>query len=190
MLDFIVKLDYWLFSQINSVFTCSVADVIFFHLTDLHKTLLFKVAALPLMIFFFYKKFGRMGVTNFIFLLLALSMSDFSGGVIKSYYGRPRPANNPDITAVVRSDAGHFSFYSNHASNMFTFASYTSTFFPAAKIPLFILAGLVGYSRIYNGVHYPLDVFGGMVMGLFWGYLFSYLVRKLQAWIVAPKVDP
>jgi len=185
-----VKLDYWLFTQINSVFTSSFADVFFFHITDLHKTIVFKIAALPLMFFFFFKKYGRLGITNFIFLLLALSFSDFAGGVIKSYYARPRPVNNPEITAVLRSDAGHFSFYSNHSSNMFTFASYTSNFFPAATIPLYTLAGLVAYSRVYNGVHYPSDVFGGMLMGLFWGFLFSYLVKRVHAWITARKAAP
>lgn len=187
MLDFIVKLDYWLFSQINSVFTSSIADLFFFHITDLHKTIVFKVAVVPLVIFFFVKKYGRMGVTFFMFLLLALSFSDFAGAKIKSYYGRPRPANNPEIKAINRSGAGHYSFYSNHASNMFTFATYTSHFFPAAKIPLFALAAAVGYSRVYNGVHYPTDVFGGMIMGLLWGFLFSYLAKRLQAWLVARK---
>jgi undecaprenyl-diphosphatase len=121
---------------------------------------------------------------------LALSFSDFAGGRIKHYYGRPRPANNPEIQAITRSDAGHYSFYSNHTSNMFTFATYASQFFPAAKIALYILAAAVGYSRIYNGVHYPTDVFGGMVMGLMWGYLFSFLVKRLQAWLLARKAAP
>ena len=71
---------------------------------------------------------------------------------------------------------------------MFTFASYTSNFFPVAKVPLLVLAGLVAYSRVYNGVHYPTDILGGLIMGLFWGYVFTMLVRKLQQWLTARKV--
>jgi membrane-associated phospholipid phosphatase len=54
--------------------------------------------------------------------------------------------------------------------------------FPTCKI--------ASVERIYNGVHYPTDVFGGMFMGLMWGSLFSFLVRRLQARVAARQVQP
>jgi undecaprenyl-diphosphatase len=63
---------------------------------------------------------------------------------------------------------------------MFTFATYTSSFFPVARVPLFILAATVSYSRIYDGVHYPSDVFAGGFMGILWGLLFSKIAKRLM----------
>jgi undecaprenyl-diphosphatase len=180
MLELIVKLDYWLLNQINSVFTCAAADTFFVWITDLHKTLFFKALLVPLVLFLFVRKFKRQGLTYFIFLILALSVSDFTGGKIKDVFERTRPEKNLEVTANVRSPAGSYSFYSNHASNMFAFATYTSYFFPQMKIPLFVLASLVGYSRIYNGVHYPTDVIAGALMGWLWGCLFIFLVQKVM----------
>jgi undecaprenyl-diphosphatase len=37
---------------------------------------------------------------------------------------------------------------------------------PLPKVPLFVLAALIAFSRVYNGVHYPVDVLGGAALGL------------------------
>jgi undecaprenyl-diphosphatase len=190
MLEFILKLDYWLFSQINYVFTHPLADIFFVWITDLHKTSNFKFVAIPLVFFFYFKKYKRQGITYFIFLILALSVSDFVGGKVKHLFERPRPVNNADVSVQQRTSAGSYAFYSNHTSNMFTFASYTSIFFPVMKVPLFALAAAVAYSRVYNGVHYPSDVIAGAIIGLLWASIFIYLVKKVIDWNVARKVEP
>jgi undecaprenyl-diphosphatase len=187
MLELIAKLDYWLLNQINSVFTCPAADSFFLWITDLHKTIFFKAVLVPLVFILFVRKFKRTGITYFIFLILAVSVSDFAGGRIKHIPERARPGENKELSISVKSPAGGFSFYSNHASNMFTFATYTSYFFPQARIALFALAATVGYSRMYNGVHYPSDVLTGALMGWLWGTLFIFIVQKLKAWMDSRK---
>lgn len=180
MFDLIIQLDYWLLSHINGQWTSTWADWFFVTLTDLNKTPFFKFVLVPLVIGGFLYRFKRKGISLFLLLLLALGFSDWSGARVKHYYERMRPFENPAVTVLQKSDAGHFSFYSNHSSNMMTFAIYTGFFFAAWRIPLIALALLVGYSRVYTGVHYPSDVCGGLLMGFVWGFLFSRFAKRVH----------
>jgi len=176
--NFILDLDYTIIQWVQTTST-PWQDQFFPWITDLHKTALFNWMAIPLLLFFFYKKFNRTGISLFLILLLALAFGDFMGSKVKNHFVRPRPFQNNEIHVMQKSPAGSKSFYSNHASNMFTFATYTSAFFPAARIPVYGVALLVCYSRIYNGVHYPSDVFAGGIMGTLWGLLFASIARRI-----------
>lgn len=184
---FLLKIDYWFFDLINQKVTFEAANLFFPWITDLNRNIYFKFIAIPLLLYFFIKAYKRTGLTLFIFLVLALSLSDFTGAQIKNQVLRLRPFENSEIISTQRSPAGSKSFYSNHASNMFTLAAYTSQFVPVLKIPLFVLASTVAYSRVYNGVHYPSDVIAGALMGYLWGYLFSLLAKKILKTIAEQK---
>lgn len=187
MLEFLLNIDYWVLNQVNSVITHPYLDDLFFWITDLHKTTYFKILVIPLVAFLFIKKFKREGLSLVLILFLSLAVNDFVGGKVKRIVMRERPENNLSIAVIKRSDAGSFSFYSNHAANMFTFATYTGQFIPQIRIPLFALATLVAYSRIYNGVHYPSDVVAGGMMGCSWGLLFSLLASKMLRYLRSRK---
>jgi undecaprenyl-diphosphatase len=58
------------------------------------------------------------------------------------------------------------SFPSGHAATSFACAALLAWLTALPKVPLFALAALIAFSRVYNGVHYPLDVVGGAVLGL------------------------
>jgi undecaprenyl-diphosphatase len=58
------------------------------------------------------------------------------------------------------------SFPSNHAVNASVLATLATLYMPRLCLPAVALAILVGYSRVYVGVHYPLDVLGGSVLGV------------------------
>jgi membrane-associated phospholipid phosphatase len=57
------------------------------------------------------------------------------------------------------------SFPSGHAAAAFAFAGGAGRVLPAVSLPLHCLAGLVAYSRVHTGVHYPLDVVVGSLIG-------------------------
>jgi undecaprenyl-diphosphatase len=190
MQEYFLKLDYWLFDLLNQKGAFTYGDEFFPWVTDLHKNIYFKVVIVPLVLFLFLKIYKKKGALLFVVLLAAIGMSDFSGSVIKNQVVRQRPFENSEIIATQKSPAGSKSFYSNHASNMFTLATYTSQFVPQARIPFFLIAICIGYSRIYNGVHYPSDVLAGAIMGILWGYLFSLIAKKILQRLAHSKDHP
>lgn len=86
--------------------------------------------------------------------------------VVKELVDRSRPCH---IHEWVRS-VGHCpkspSFTSTHAANIFAATTFLSFFFTGWRFPMLAVAILVGYSRVYKGVHYPFDVLGGAILGV------------------------
>jgi len=74
---------------------------------------------------------------------------------------------------------GSFSFPSNHASNVFALAAYFSYNYRRLALPCFVAAFLVGYSRIYLGAHYPMDVLAGAAWGVFVGFFAAVVAERL-----------
>ncbi len=130
----LLELDQSLFIYINSVWTNPFFDNFFPFITDLHKTMGFKILALPVFFLLFFLKLQKRGVLVFLFLLLALGFSDvMANKLIKKTVQRLRPPETQGLEVVRRSPSGGFSFPSNHASNMFTMATYVSAFIPPAR---------------------------------------------------------
>ncbi len=116
--------------------------------------------------------------------------------VIKPLVGRMRPYLTLDHIFVYKSGKWilttpefreavkkSLSFPSCHATNMWTAAFFIWGWNRLYAFPVFLFALLVSYSRIYLGVHYPLDCLGGMLVGLFWGTLIVLIVKKMiQLW--------
>lgn len=183
MLDFILDLDKSLFIMVNSQWTAGWADAFFPFITDLHKTSFFKLVLVPLILGLFVWRRGlKKGLVIFFFCVLAVSASDgFGNWALKKTVQRPRPAETTGLQVQVRAPFGGYSFVSNHATNMFSFASFTSVIFPPAAVPVYTLATVVAYSRVYNGVHFPTDVLGGALLGCLFGILFAKLCQRLLA---------
>jgi undecaprenyl-diphosphatase len=95
--------------------------------------------------------------------ILAEALSDLS----KLITDRPRPpVRYPDPAPLVHIPHTP-SFPAGHAATSFACAATLARFAPRrVAVVLYVLAALIAYSRVYVGVHYPLDVIGGAVLGL------------------------
>jgi undecaprenyl-diphosphatase len=112
----------------------------------------------------------------FLFIILAVSFTDQTALLIKNTVERLRPCHEPSLEGLVHlvkgRCGGKFGFVSSHAANSFNVALLSLMFIRRRwySISIIIWATLVGYSRIYLGVHYPGDVLCGSVLGAFTGW--------------------
>ena len=143
----------------------------------------------PLYVIFLYLLFKNYQLRNLIFILifiaLGVTFSDQLAGVFKTGVSRLRPCHDPTLTGLMRDVkcGGRFGFYSSHAANTFFIATFMSLLlhkkFRLLPYILFAWAIIVSYSRIYLGVHFPLDILMGSLMGFFAGGFFASLALKV-----------
>ena len=118
-----------------------------------------------------------------LFTGLLILCTDQLTNLFKVQFGRLRPCYDLDIKSLVRlvkpTCGGRFSFFSGHASNSFALAVFFGFIINPrhSLIPYFLLviAAFIAYSRVYIGVHFPLDIFCGMIFGSILGFLFYRL---------------
>jgi Membrane-associated phospholipid phosphatase len=153
----------------------------------------------PLYLFlliFITGNFKRNGWIWCLFFLLTFALTDFiSASIIKPYFERIRPCNNRYISHLVKSlvpCGSGYSFPSSHAANHFGMAVFSAiTLQKHVKKVWPIALGwafLVIYAQVYVGVHYPMDVLcGGLlgtIIGLATGKLFN---RKFRLELAKPS---
>ena len=122
-----------------------------------------------------YRRWGVLALT-----IVAVALADLSASALKGLIDRPRPPlRYPDQDPLVQvPDSG--SFPSGHAATSFAGATILAFGVPRAAPLFYLLATAVGFSRVYLGVHYPLDVVGGAVLGTLIAFALRLLVRRWQ----------
>lgn len=122
-----------------------------------------------------------------VFFLCTVALTDMTGTYgFKHVFERLRPCRDPEMYAQVRmllnDCAGGYSFISNHAANhfgmgVFFFLTFRHTIGRWAWIGI-IWAALIAYAQVYVGVHYPLDVFCGALVGICFGFVTGSAFNK------------
>jgi undecaprenyl-diphosphatase len=167
VVEFLNSIDVTLFHFFNGSLCNSVFDALMPLITDLnkHRIVLILVALILLWMLVRGKRHVRIAA---ILLIITIAVSDqLSSSVIKYLLERPRPCHALQNVRLLVSCGSGFSFPSSHAVNNFAAALILAFFFPNAKWWFFGFAATVAFSRVYVGVHYPSDVVGGAVIGLF-----------------------
>ncbi len=164
MLSFFHSLDIALFVFINQKGQNFFFDWLMPFMTDLKNSLY----VFPLLVVWILLKEKRRGIVTLVFLGLTLTITDqFSSFFLKEWVGRVRPCHVLEHVRLVATDCNSsYSFPSAHAVNIFAAAYFLSQPLKRFALPFYFIALLVGYSRVYIGIHYPLDNILGAGIGI------------------------
>ena len=190
MLTPLFKFDRWLFEKINEVWISPFFDQIF---PILLREEIWYPLYLFLLIFALYN-FGLKGWWWLATLMMTVIISDLCCSfAVKSLIHRLRPCQNPDMVDQIRLllnyCPAHFSFPASPASNHFAAAWFifiTLNQTGSWRWLLFPWAILIGYTQIYVGVHYPIDIAAGSILGTAIGLMMSRFF-KMQFGTLAIK---
>jgi undecaprenyl-diphosphatase len=170
MLELIVKFDIWLFRLINEAGANAVFDAVMPFITDFDNFEI-PLAIVWVLLMVFGGRKGRMAGVS---LAVALLLTDqISSHVIKPLVGRQRPCVTLEDVRLLTGFKNTLSFTSSHAANIFGSATVLSLAYRRLAPAFLLIAAAVAYSRVYIGIHYPLDVICGGVLGIGIGWTVS-----------------
>ncbi|KFF19940.1 phosphatase PAP2 family protein [Flavobacterium hydatis] len=182
MLEKILKLDTNLFVYLNGLGS-ETYDKLWLIITN-------QVNWIPLFLLLFYFIYKKIGKRQTLFLLLFIAIlitcTDQLTNAVKYSVQRLRPCNNPDINSFIRivQSRQSFSFFSGHAANTMAVATFLylllNKHFKYFGL-LFLWPLVFAYSRIYLGLHYPLDILCGYLAGATMGFLIFKIYQKVRA---------
>ena len=117
---------------------------------------------------------------------LAVGAADFiASGILKDLVARPRPTRAPELEGVLHLvngyRSGQYGFVSSHAANTMACGLLFSLIWrnKIATVGLMLWVTVNCYSRMYLGVHYPLDILGGLIVGALMAVVAYQVLLKL-----------
>lgn len=191
MLGFLEQVDIRLFYLINRSGQNSFFDVFMPFMSDLSN---FYIPIGLLWLYLLIKNSVTTRTVAVAILLLIAISEGMSSDVLKPVFDRPRPFHSQsgvhlydrmhktwqvtgELSQVIRGES--HSLPSSHATNIFAAAFFLSFFFRSAWPLLYLIACIVGYSRVYLGVHFPMDVVAGGIVGTFCAALLAWPSRTV-----------
>lgn len=181
-MEILENLDFTLFRLINQTLSAAWLDQFMILLSS-------KYFWIPLYLLIIFRIFRfnavKKSMVMILFLILAFAVSDsFSSRIMKPVFKRKRPFLHQELTArLPDGPAGSkYGFVSSHSANFFAVLLLSGLFFGFNRKQLLAwlsMAVLVAYSRVYLGVHFPGDVFGGALLGVLVASGLWFLYRRL-----------
>lgn len=143
------------------------------------------------------KKRGRLALMLAMIGLCVAGTDIISSRLIKPSIQRFRPSHSIELRDQVHVitpngwdhpyRGGRYGFVSSHASNYAGVAVLVGLFLGGSWLwGLLAWSLVIGYSRVYLGVHFPLDIAGGMILGAFWGYVHWRVFNKITSVTAEP----
>lgn len=184
MVEYLIEIDHQLFTFLNS-----------FHadwLDPIMKFISGKLTWLPLYLFLLYliiRQYGKKVLLIIGVVIVLITASDQLSQAFKYGFKRYRPCQElsshaPKPHIVDNKCGGFYGFYSAHSSNSFAIAFFLGSLllplYRQARVLLLFWAGVVAYSRVYLGVHYPADITVGAIFGVALGWLFQFFYFKVE----------
>lgn len=179
MLEKLIQLDVQLLVFLNGLGSATYDELWLFITKQSNWTPFFLV-----LLYLVYKKIGiKSTLYLLLFVTLLLVVTDQTTNLFKVTFQRLRPCNNPEINSIIRlvKPSNSFSLFSGHAAN--SSATMTFLFLLLKKyyrfaFLLFLFPLIFAYSRIYLGLHYPLDIVTGYLFGSTFGFVTYKLYQK------------
>ncbi len=179
MLEKLLQLDVQLLVFLNSLGSTTYDGLWLFITKQSNWTPFFLV-----LLYLVYKKIGiKSTLYLLLFVTLLIVVTDQTTNLFKVTFQRLRPCNNPEINSIIRlvKPSNSFSFFSGHAAN--SMATMTFLFLILKKkyryaFLIFLFPLIFAYSRIYLGLHYPLDILTGYLFGATFGIVTYKLYQK------------
>ncbi len=151
-----------------------------------------KWGSIPFYVLILYLVIRKFGVKHtlliLVFVALIITVSDQLSNIFKYGVARLRPCYDETVyqsmRLVKKTCGGKFGYFSAHAANSFTLITFISLllqkYYKWIPYTLLIWALLVAYSRIYIGVHFPLDIISGMSVGMLIGFIFFKIYKYVN----------
>ncbi len=148
-----------------------------------------KFSWIPLYVLLLWGVYRKVGLRNFLWFVLAvvvlIILADQTATQAKIHLSKLRPQCYEPLNGLIHTVEGYrcglYGTISSHAANTMGLSVLSASLIGRRWVwwALMIWVALISYSRIYLGVHYPFDVFFGLLEGAFWGFIVFVTYRKL-----------
>lgn len=189
MYESLVNFDRNLFMAMNSIHS-PFMDSVMWWVADRF----FWIPFYAFLAWFLYRKFGTQSIFMILFAAPLILISDQGSVFFKDLFQRERPCHDEIISFMVHTVnnkcGGKYGFVSSHAANTMALLTYilllTRNVNPKLTAFTIFYVMIVGYSRIYLGVHFPADIIGGWIVGIIAAFMTYFLYRAI---FPSPVID-